>query len=52
MYLRNTMMHLQRATSEGIPVKGNFYWSAMQPAAFGLVLLLGLLGFEPRTKGL
>lgn len=28
MYLRNVMAHLQRATVEGIPVKGNFVWSA------------------------
>lgn len=28
MYLRNAMTHLQRATSEGAPVKGNFVWSA------------------------
>jgi len=29
MYLRNVMAQLQRATAEGIPVKGNFVWSAM-----------------------
>ncbi len=29
MYLRNTMMQLQRAAAEGIPVRGNFVWSAM-----------------------
>jgi beta-glucosidase len=31
MYLRNAMMWNPRATSEGIPLKGNgnFYWSAM-----------------------
>jgi beta-glucosidase/6-phospho-beta-glucosidase/beta-galactosidase len=29
MYLRNGLMHLQRATAEGIPVKGNFVWSAI-----------------------
>lgn len=28
MYLRNGMAQLQRATAEGIPVKGNFVWSA------------------------
>ncbi len=27
MYLRNYLMHLQRATTEGIPVKGYFLWS-------------------------
>jgi beta-glucosidase len=29
MYLRNTLMHLQRATADGVPVKGNFTWSTM-----------------------
>lgn len=29
MYLRNGLAQLQRATSEGVPVKGNFVWSAM-----------------------
>jgi beta-glucosidase len=29
MYLRNGMMWQQRATAEGIPLKGNFVWSAM-----------------------
>lgn len=29
MYLRNVLTHLQRAAAEGIPVKGNFVWSAM-----------------------
>jgi beta-glucosidase len=29
MYLRNGMMQLQRATAEGVPVKGNFVWSLM-----------------------
>ena len=29
MYLRNGLMHLQRATAQGVPVKGNFVWSAM-----------------------
>lgn len=28
MYLRNVLQQLQRATSEGVPVKGNFVWSA------------------------
>jgi beta-glucosidase len=28
MYLRNAMGQLQRATAEGVPVKGNFVWSA------------------------
>lgn len=29
MYLRNVMTALQRATAEGVPVRGNFVWSAM-----------------------
>lgn len=29
MYLRNGMMWQQRATAEGVPIKGNFYWSTM-----------------------
>ena len=29
MYLRNTMTWQQRATAEGIPLKGSFVWSAM-----------------------
>ena len=29
MLLRNYLMHLQRATSEGIPVLGYFLWSLM-----------------------
>ena len=29
MYLRNYLTHLQRATSEGLPVRGYFLWSLM-----------------------
>jgi beta-glucosidase len=29
MYLRNYLTHLQRATSEGVPVKGYFCWSLL-----------------------
>jgi beta-glucosidase len=29
MFLRNHLAHLQRATSEGVPVKGYFHWSLM-----------------------
>ena len=29
MYLRNYLTHLQRATSEGVPVLGYFLWSLM-----------------------
>jgi beta-glucosidase len=29
MFLRNNLLHLQRATADGIPVKGYFHWSLM-----------------------
>ncbi len=29
MYLRNCLTQLQRATSEGVPVRGYFHWSSM-----------------------
>ena len=29
MFLRNNLLHLQRATAEGVPVKGYFHWSLM-----------------------
>lgn len=29
MYLRNGLLQQQRATAEGVPIKGNFVWSAM-----------------------
>jgi beta-glucosidase len=29
MFLRNNLVHLQRATVEGLPVKGYFHWSLM-----------------------
>ncbi|HSL22396.1 MAG TPA: GH1 family beta-glucosidase [Vicinamibacterales bacterium] len=29
MYLRNYLMHLRRATTEGVPVRGYFLWSLM-----------------------
>jgi beta-glucosidase len=29
MYLRNCLTHLQRATSEGVPVRGYFLWSLL-----------------------
>jgi beta-glucosidase len=35
MYLRNSLMHLQRATAEGVPVKGNFVWSLMDNFEWG-----------------
>jgi beta-glucosidase len=35
MYLRNGLAHLQRATAEGVPVKGNFVWSLMDNFEWG-----------------
>jgi beta-glucosidase len=29
MYLRNCLMHLRRATAEGVPVRGYFLWSLL-----------------------
>jgi beta-glucosidase len=29
MFLRTNLLHLQRATADGIPVKGYFHWSLM-----------------------
>jgi beta-glucosidase len=29
MFLRNYLTHLQRATAEGVPVRGYFHWSLM-----------------------
>ena len=29
MFLRNHLAHLQRATAEGVPVRGYFHWSLM-----------------------
>ena len=29
MYLRNYLTHLQRATADGVPVRGYFLWSLM-----------------------
>jgi beta-glucosidase len=29
MFLRNNLMQLQRATADGVPVKGYFQWSLM-----------------------
>ncbi len=29
MYLRNCLTHLQRATAEGVPVRGYFPWSLL-----------------------
>jgi beta-glucosidase len=41
MYLRNYLMQLQRATSEGVPVRGYFLWSLMDNFEW-------IFGFEQR----
>ena len=52
MYLRNGMMHLQRATSEGVPVKGNFYWSSMDNFEWtdGFGTRFGLVNVDFKTQ--
>ena len=34
MFMRAFLTQLQRATAEGVPVNGYFYWSAMDPRAY------------------
>ena len=41
MYLRNYLTQLQRATSEGFPVRGYFYWSLADDLEWAL-------GYGPR----
>jgi beta-glucosidase len=41
MYLRNYLTQLQRATSEGVPVRGYFLWSLMDNFEW-------IYGFEKR----
>jgi beta-glucosidase len=54
MYLRNGMMHLQRATAEGIPLRGNFYWSTMDnfewTAGFGNRFGLVYVDFKTQQR--
>lgn len=50
MYMRAGYTQLQRATAEGIPVKGNFYWSTMDnlewTAGFGTRFGLVYIDFK------
>jgi beta-glucosidase len=48
MYLRNYLFHLQRATSEGLPVAGYFLWSLMDNFewADGYLQRFGLYGVD------
>jgi beta-glucosidase len=53
-YLRNGMMWQQRATAEGIPLKGNFYWSAIDNLewtdGFGTRFGLVYVDFETQQR--
>ncbi|MDE2377711.1 GH1 family beta-glucosidase [Bradyrhizobium sp.] len=54
MYLRNYLAQLQRATSEGVPVKGYFLWSLMDNFewVFGLNKRFGLyhVNFDTQVR--
>ena len=52
MYLRNYLMHLQRAISEGIPVQGYFPWSLMDNFEWsdGLEKRYGLYHVDFKTQ--
>ncbi|MBI9080098.1 MAG: beta-glucosidase [Pseudodesulfovibrio sp.] len=54
MYLRNAMGQLQRATAEGVPVKGNFVWSAFDnlewTGGFGTRFGLVHVDFETQKR--
>jgi len=44
MFLQNHLIHMQRATAEGIPVKGYFLWSLLDNFewAFGYTKRFGI----------
>jgi beta-glucosidase len=52
MYLRNYLTQLQRATSEGVPVRGYFLWSLMDNFEwiFGLEKRFGLYRVDFKTQ--
>ncbi|HEY6366459.1 MAG TPA: GH1 family beta-glucosidase [Candidatus Binatia bacterium] len=52
MYLCNGLMHLQRAAAEGVPVKGNFYWSSMDNLEWtdGFGTRFGLVYMDFKTQ--
>jgi beta-glucosidase len=54
MYLRNVMGQLQRATAEGVPVRGNFVWSAFDnlewTGGFGTRFGMGYVDFKTQQR--
>jgi beta-glucosidase len=52
MYLRNGMIWQQRATAEGIPLRGGFYWSAMDNLEWtdGFGTRFGLVHVDFKTQ--
>lgn len=51
-FLRNYLTQLQRATSEGVPVKGYFYWSLMDNFEWtsGYSITFGLYNVDFKTQ--
>ena len=52
MFLRNHLTHLQRATAEGVPVKGYFHWSLMDNFEWseGFAERFGLVYVDFKTR--
>ncbi len=52
MYLRNCLMHLQRATAEAVPVRGYFLWSLLDNFewADGYATRFGLVHVDYATQ--